>query len=1242
MWDGCEIYFLRTIARLAALDAALKQPAQDLGAQNIERCKGFSSHLLVLAQEQKAKLIETTRYFYYIRSYITQLTDCSEVSDVIQTDTLKSINNLLTNTVIIMEQYKIVLISCPDEPAFGSDLLDIPVVNTENQIMIKQRNDPNWHKAFSEIKNIISLAQKVKKLIEKVENKFPSSEIIIDEVEYLYIHDKNSIITELENITMKTKELQDLFGNNSVVNSMSWLRNEMEININLLRHEYCDDKDSEVTVDKYKHDVEKLMEHILLIIQNVYKKYSAKKSSESQGTTPVEEIESSEQFADNHLKGLLVNNLFDDISALEMKSVFKKVKKMNDQLYKMNTEDSKNSKTLISTCIPLLEQVALMYQYFVTQQIGAYRVTCKLSSVLLNIFIELASKGFCIPEEFSDELESEGQNTQQSSGLGLGEGEGERDVSDRIETEDQLDDAQPAGQERKDEDKDCKEQEKGIEMSEDFEGKLQDVEKNPDDQSQSDTDSDAEKQMGDTEQDSNKLDQQIWGSEEENDDDDANNEEESEKQDKEEKGDGGELEDQQMAAKEDGSKPQEDENDPQDNQDKRKEQQKDINEMDEPEYSEDQVDPYHGNQEPLPEPEPMDLPDDLKLDDGEEKEETGEENPFDIDAMKEQTPLEEEGTDDKEKEDNKAEDKDKNNGSSDSSDEEEEVAPTQDNAMETDQPDDQTVDKSKQNEDEKDSAGIQQEKDEAGEEKTPEEENDDASALDNQQSKEDEIQPMDIENIETADNVQTNPNQSQAQKSEQIAQEESEDKDGVGQSQKEESESGHRGEVSAAQDSLNAQQEKEAQQEKRQRPGEADSKRSLGETTEPVKKKLKTVDIQNEEAGDDEAEDEGAAEGKDADIYQHIKEAKETDTQVMDTATKEQAETQRLQKEDEEKKSEEPTKDSAVEMDVDESEPDVVDTPKQNPETTESKSQKKSDGKQKQGDIVEEITDVEIEGDLVATMNVPRGNESSYHTQYDLLSENQIDRLSSLQIQDLRSELETQLGTWNEPPPNIEAEQTWEKFSAITSSLARDLSEQLRLVLEPTQASRLRGDFRTGRRINMRKVIPYIASQFRKDKIWLRRTKPSKREYQIVLAIDDSSSMDDNHSKELAFESVALISKALSLLESGQLSVLSFGETTEILHKLTDTFTEKSGVKLLQKFQFQQKKTCVANLVDFVSAMFSDTHTSAPNAKLLIVVSDGRGIFSEGETFVQQAIRRAKFQDIFMVFVIIDNPENKV
>ena len=73
----------------------------------------------------------------------------------------------------------------------------------------------------------------------------------------------------------------------------------------------------------------------------------------------------------------------------------------------------------------------------------------------------------------------------------------------------------------------------------------------------------------------------------------------------------------------------------------------------------------------------------------------------------------------------------------------------------------------------------------------------------------------------------------------------------------------------------------------------------------------------------------------------------------------------------------------------------------------------------------------------------------------------------------------------------------WAQYEAETASLAMQLCEQLRLILEPTLTDRLEGDYKTGKRINMKKVIPYIASGFKKDKIWLRRTKPSKRQYQV-------------------------------------------------------------------------------------------------------------------------------------------------
>ena len=54
-----------------------------------------------------------------------------------------------------------------------------------------------------------------------------------------------------------------------------------------------------------------------------------------------------------------------------------------------------------------------------------------------------------------------------------------------------------------------------------------------------------------------------------------------------------------------------------------------------------------------------------------------------------------------------------------------------------------------------------------------------------------------------------------------------------------------------------------------------------------------------------------------------------------------------------------------------------------------------------------------------------------------------------------------------------------------------------RLILEPTKAAKLQGDLGTGKRLNMRKIIPYITSQFKKDKIWLWRVKPNKRQFQV-------------------------------------------------------------------------------------------------------------------------------------------------
>lgn len=216
----------------------------------------------------------------------------------------------------------------------------------------------------------------------------------------------------------------------------------------------------------------------------------------------------------------------------------------------------------------------------------------------------------------------------------------------------------------------------------------------------------------------------------------------------------------------------------------------------------------------------------------------------------------------------------------------------------------------------------------------------------------------------------------------------------------------------------------------------------------------------------------------------------------------------------------------------------------------------------------------------------------------------------------------------------------WQTISNKMLPNARELCEQLRLILEPTKCTRLRGDYRTGRRINLKKIIPYIASQYRKDKIWLRRTKPAQRDYKITLAIDDSKSMHHNNSKNLTLQAISLVSQALTLLESGTLSIVSFGEKPKIILNHLEQF---DGPKIVNSLMFEQQKTNIAELLNFIKC--DDASGGSDNGifeNLLIVLSDGQNIFSEGEMNVRNAIKLTRMQRIFIVYIIIDNPERKV
>merc|ERR1712071_705491 len=295
---------------------------------------------------------------------------------------------------------------------------------------------------------------------------------------------------------------------------------------------------------------------------------------------------------------------------------------------------------LISKALPVIDQYIYVIEYYLSLQLATMRTSSKLLSVLLNVFNQLIEKGFCRPSEAEqDNSTGSTMQFQDNESGGLGDGDGGKDVSDQIENEDQLDSAKQQDQEEEEEEENdqsgMKEEENGIEMSEDFKADLQDKDKEEgksDGESEDDDEQEnLDKEMGETGEQADQLDEKLWGSDEEEGDEDEDDQDQEEGQ-----GDAQKMESQMTAKNDDDD---DEGNDDQNSKDNKKQQEPKLDEEDEENVNDDQTDPFHSTHEPPPAPEPLDVPDDLNLDGGdaggdEDEPNETEEDPFDIDAAK--------------------------------------------------------------------------------------------------------------------------------------------------------------------------------------------------------------------------------------------------------------------------------------------------------------------------------------------------------------------------------------------------------------------------------------------------------------------------------------------------------------------------------------------------------------------------------------------------------------------------------
>lgn len=1013
--ENLNSYFVRSMYKLKLLQTVMLTPSAELGLQHLERLKGYAIDMYLLVQSQRKTVSNLMRSFNQLKTSmgaIGELRGCldgdteywrnASFQEIAEKCTVMRAN--LVRICDVFQQYDLLLRCVPSES------------DAELVVFRKGDSEPfnqsctRYVAIRSRCTNILQATRKCLHEMEKGQHvQFHNGDVVASfESGYgIILLDIELLIDEF---TYANGE-RIVIGK-AVVDLLAQLKRQQP------NTKPSANASDDAEFDNIDAELENAIHSMLFSMQSIYKKYSMdtdqvaddKIQTGDADVNDDEENSGGDLLQDNHLKVKINAELLADLETLNLPKI---LEKLSNILLSIRFSNGNYEAKLLATrklcgLLPILEQYNLLCKFYLIQHIGAHKVSAKMLSIMLTVFVELGAKGFCVPPDLLEDGDGEDGGEQKedkgSEGFGLEDGTGEKDVSDKLESEDQLDSAKKPGDDKETDDKEdanCKE-EKGIDMSEDFDSKLQDLEKkeaNSDDDSDEDDDQEeADKQMGETEDGAEKLDDQIWGSDEEKD------EEEDEEQDMNEEDEGKGSKDEEdvhndLANKNEDKTQGEDQTEGLDAADnsteEKKKKEKDIDKMDEPEVGDDQVNPYHNELEEPPEPEDLDLADNFNLDkeDATDRDEQTEENPFDIDTMKENMEVDENAEDEDGEE--KAEDENKLDvDSSDSDDEGEDTGETkrdeEDNGdveNEEKQPEEEQATESacpapKDEDDEPDAAN-----EENGEEKKENIDEDHHQSKD-KATKEEQAQSMpDDENKGSVDQVQNQqPEKESKQQDDMDAQDTGEDKQAIGQAENEESKSGHQGVADTRETKTNEHNrpDKKDVKEKRKQ-GNTNEERTLGDPDEQEKKQLKTIEKLNErDAKKDKTEDEDAQnDPEENDEYQHVKEAKKTDKTTLDNATEEQS--KQLQHEEEKKpdentEAEEEGTDELMETD----EPVAVDldnnVDQMESEKLDKKSDKPSKKDRKQPDeVLEEQEPIEVEGERVDTYNVSRAAETSAH-----------------------------------------------------------------------------------------------------------------------------------------------------------------------------------------------------------------------------------------------------------------------
>ncbi|CAM1505364.1 Fc.00g110010.m01.CDS01 [Cosmosporella sp. VM-42] len=886
------------------------------------------------------------------------------------------------------------------------------------------------------------------------------------------------------------------------------------------------------------------------------------------------------------------------VKKLHMNDVEKSIIGCINMLHRIDLEQPKLSQaatSLMAVAAPILDEYSALSHQSLMQVVNIHRAVAYMAYNLTKTFTQLGSQGFCTPQEKSDE--NSGDSGKVESGTGLGDGEGAEDISKDIQPDEDL--TELAQEANKDESGEIEDEKDAVDMAdEELEGDMGSVDGAEDDEEGSkngdeeEENNEMDEEAGDVDDlDPTAVDEKMW----DGDDDKA------EKDQQGDKSKGQKKDDEQLAGDEDAKK-----QDGEDQPDAEGEQDAEDEEADAEEEEVKAQEEMNKQEQTAQENDTLALPDEMELDLGDDHESASDSD--DLDMLSD--------IDDKEEPEEKEMGEDKEDEMDDAAQAQlQEEAGEEDIVSEADE-DENTEEKNGANDE------VQDEVDPEEEEK-PEE-----------QAEEQSDQAPPHEDTATADTDNAAPSDVKSSGQDQNA--DSMDLDEKFQSNAAQQDDGEMGDAGADQDTSagnkgSMSRSKETMDKAEQEQDSEDSARSdpfkkLGDALERWHRQQE--DIKNADPTEDNPNDQ--QEDPDADQsrreFQHLQDDNAAaDTQAMGTADDEQVQpvddTMAIDEEKQDPSS------NLMEEDKDEQEeqePDKMDAT----DSADLPDTKKDDNENDKDDT----------RSGVKTRQGNYNPESDNEDQEAQMMENEEDEAD---IQETSTQLSTtHISDERQLRDFGESMHQWTEFQTKTHSLSLALTSQLRLILTPSQSTKLSGAFRTGKRLNIKRIIPYIASSYKRDKIWMRRAIPTKRTYQILLCVDDSKSMGESSSGTLAMESLVMVSRSLTMLEAGQVGVLGFGADVFTAHALTEPFASDAGAKVLQKFNFAQDRTDIALLIQQTIDTFRTARQQGGGGsdlwQLALIMSDGLTPSSAHES-IRRLLREAMEERIMIVFIIMDD-----